>query len=242
MAKQSCLICGRRPADAHHLRFAQHRALGRKVSDEFIVPLCRGHHREVHRSGSEVSWWSRAGIDPIGMARALWTETHPVRSIAEAANSDQSTTSRATTSEFNTFSAAAQSPPKSQIEANYCDRRSMTTFRQIETNRRNARKSTGPSTEEGKQRSRCNAVRHGLTAETVIGALEDAEDYKAFEAAVIADYDAQSAVERELVLRLASVLWRLRRTTTIETASSKSRLTICINSDTPAKLTRPLEM
>ena len=118
----------------------------------------------------------------------------------------------------------------------------MTTFRQIETNRRNARKSTGPSTEEGKQRSRCNAVRHGLTAETVIGALEDAEDYKAFEAAVIADYDAQSAVERELVLRLASVLWRLRRTTTIETASSKSRLTICINSDTPAKLTRPLEM
>ena len=75
----------------------------------------------------------------------------------------------------------------------------MTSFRQIEANRRNARKSTGPTTEEGKQRSRCNAVRHGLTAETVIGALEDAEDYKAFEAAIIADYDAQSAVERELV-------------------------------------------
>jgi hypothetical protein len=93
----------------------------------------------------------------------------------------------------------------------------MTSFRQIEANRRNARKSTGPVTEEGKQRSRCNAVRHGLTAETVIGALEDAEDYKAFEAAVIADYDAQSAVERELVLRLASLLWRLRRATTMET-------------------------
>jgi hypothetical protein len=93
----------------------------------------------------------------------------------------------------------------------------MTSFRQIEANRRNARKSTGPNTEEGKQRSRCNAVRHGLTAETVIGALEDAEDYKAFEAAVIADYDAQSAVERELVLRLASLLWRLRRATTMET-------------------------
>ena len=93
----------------------------------------------------------------------------------------------------------------------------MTSFRQIEANRRNARKSTGPITEEGKQRSRCNAVRHGLTAETVIGALEDAEDYKAFEAAIIADYDAQSAVERELVLRLASVLWRLRRATTMET-------------------------
>ena len=93
----------------------------------------------------------------------------------------------------------------------------MTSFRQIEANRRNARNSTGPITEEGKQRSRCNAVRHGLTAETVIGALEDAEDYKAFEAAIIADYDAQSAVERELVLRLASLLWRLRRATTMET-------------------------
>jgi hypothetical protein len=80
----------------------------------------------------------------------------------------------------------------------------MTTFRQIEANRRNARNSTGPVTEEGKQRSRCNAVRHGLTAETVIGALEDAQDYQAFEAAITADYDAQSAVERELVLRLAS--------------------------------------
>ena len=93
----------------------------------------------------------------------------------------------------------------------------MTSFRQIDANRRNARKSTGPTAEEGKHRSRCNAVRHGLTAETVISALEDAEDYKAFEAAIIADYDAQSAVERELVLRLASLLWRLRRATTMET-------------------------
>jgi hypothetical protein len=93
----------------------------------------------------------------------------------------------------------------------------MTSFRQIEANRRNARKSTGPNTEQGKQRSRCNAVRHGLMAETVIGVLEDAEDYQAFEAAIIADYDAQSAVERELVLRLASLLWRVRRATTIET-------------------------
>ena len=93
----------------------------------------------------------------------------------------------------------------------------MTSFKQIEANRRNSLKSTGPKTETGKQASRCNAVRHGLTAETVIGALEDAEDYKAFEAAITADYDAQSAVERELVLRLASLLWRLRRATTIET-------------------------
>jgi hypothetical protein len=93
----------------------------------------------------------------------------------------------------------------------------VTSFRQIEANRRNALKSTGPKTEPGKQQSRCNAVRHGLTAETVIGALEDAEDYQAFEGAIIADYDAQSAVERELVLRLASLLWRLRRASMMET-------------------------
>ena len=89
----------------------------------------------------------------------------------------------------------------------------MTSYRQIEANRRNALKSTGPRTDAGKQASRCNAVRHGLSAETVVGALEDAEDYKAFEAAITADYDAQSAVERELLLRLASLLWRLRRAT-----------------------------
>src|SRR5215813_5174237 len=89
----------------------------------------------------------------------------------------------------------------------------MSSFRQIEANRRNAQLSTGPITEEGKSKSRQNAVRHGLTAETVIHALEDAEDYAAFEMAVTADYDAQSAVERELVLRLASLLWRLRRAT-----------------------------
>ena len=93
----------------------------------------------------------------------------------------------------------------------------MTSFRQWQANRRNAAKSTGPITDAGKQRSRSNAVRHGLCAETVIGALEDAEDYSAFEAAVIADYDAHSAVERELVLRLASALWRLRRATSMET-------------------------
>jgi hypothetical protein len=76
--KQSCLICGRRPSDPHHLRFTQSRALGRKVSDEFTVPLCRGHHREVHRSGNEAAWWEKAGIDPTLSARALWVETHPL--------------------------------------------------------------------------------------------------------------------------------------------------------------------
>src|SRR6201987_426772 len=97
----------------------------------------------------------------------------------------------------------------------------MSSFRQIEANRRNARLSTGPVTEEGKRKSRQNAHRHGLTAETVIDALEDAENYAAFETAVTADYDAQSAVERELVLRLASLLWRLCRATTIESGLFK---------------------
>jgi len=98
----------------------------------------------------------------------------------------------------------------------------MSSLKQVEANRRNALKSTGPTTPEGKEHSRRNALRHGLTAETVIAALEDAEDYQAFEAAVIADYDVESAVERELVLRLASVLWRLRRATGIETALFES--------------------
>ncbi|MET4279195.1 MULTISPECIES: hypothetical protein [unclassified Bradyrhizobium] len=92
----------------------------------------------------------------------------------------------------------------------------MTSLRQIEANRRNARLSTGPVTEGGKNRSRQNAIRHGLTAETVITAFEDASDYAAFELAITRDYDPQTAVERELVLRLASLLWRLRRTTAIE--------------------------
>jgi hypothetical protein len=97
----------------------------------------------------------------------------------------------------------------------------VTSFRQIDANHRNARLSRGPVTEEGKMQSRRNAVRHGLTAETVIDALEDADDYAAFENSITADYDAQSAAERELVLRLASLLWRLRRATAIESGLFK---------------------
>ena len=93
----------------------------------------------------------------------------------------------------------------------------MTSLRQFESNRRNAQKSTGPKTQTGKARSSQNAVRHGLTAETVIGPLEDPADYQAFEQAVTTAYDAETAVERELVLRLASLLWRLRRATSVET-------------------------
>jgi hypothetical protein len=80
VASHPCLICGRQPSDAHHLRFAQSRALGRKVSDEFTVPLCRGHHREIHRCGDEAAWWLRTNIDPTVSARALWLQTHPLPS------------------------------------------------------------------------------------------------------------------------------------------------------------------
>jgi hypothetical protein len=87
VAKQPCLVCGRRPADAHHLRFAQSPALGRKVSDEFTVPLCRGHHREVHRCGDEPGWWKRTGLDPSAAARVLWLKSHPLPSAIGQAES-----------------------------------------------------------------------------------------------------------------------------------------------------------
>jgi hypothetical protein len=94
--KQPCLICGRRPSDSHHLRFAQLRALGRKVSDEFTVALCRVHHREVHHCGDEAAWWQKAGIDPIVSARALWLRTHPLPPTRTMIGSDRTTSDTAT--------------------------------------------------------------------------------------------------------------------------------------------------
>jgi len=95
VAAQPCLICGRKPADAHHLRFAQARALGRKVSDEFTVPLCRGHHREVHRHGDEAAWWQQANVDALGTAEKLWAQTHSLRNrSADALNDDEAPANR----------------------------------------------------------------------------------------------------------------------------------------------------
>jgi hypothetical protein len=88
VVKQPCLICARQPCDAHHVRFAQSRGIGLKVSDEFTVPLCRGHHRELHRAGNEAAWWAGRGVDAISAARKLWIETRPVRASATAANAD----------------------------------------------------------------------------------------------------------------------------------------------------------
>jgi hypothetical protein len=81
---QPCLICGRTPPDAHHVKFAEPRALGRKVSDRFTVPVCRLHHRDLHRRGNERAWWQGYGIAPLDVAAALWEKTH---AIATAGNS-----------------------------------------------------------------------------------------------------------------------------------------------------------
>jgi hypothetical protein len=88
VASQPCIVCGRQPSDPHHLRFAQPRALGVKVSDEFTVPLCRGHHRQLHQAGNEVAWWETLKIDPLRVARQLWEQTHP--NEAAGAPADQS--------------------------------------------------------------------------------------------------------------------------------------------------------
>jgi hypothetical protein len=76
VASQPCLVCGRVPSEAHHLQFAQPRAMGRKSSDEFTVPLCRVHHREIHRRGNEVTWWEEVKINPLEVAERLWSQTH----------------------------------------------------------------------------------------------------------------------------------------------------------------------
>src|SRR5262245_28157735 len=89
--QQPCLLCGRKPSDAHHIRFVQPRALGRKASDEFAVPLCRSHHRAVHRAGDEKAWWKQANIDPIKVARKLWKNTR----IDEGRIEPESTAQRA---------------------------------------------------------------------------------------------------------------------------------------------------
>ena len=117
----------------------------------------------------------------------------------------------------------------------------MTSSRQTEANRRNALLSTGPKTEEGKQLSRQNAIRHGLTAETVIVGVEDAAEYEALEAEIIAEYEPKSAVERELTLRLASLLWRLRRASLIETGLLQVQLTPSSGSN-DANLARPSDL
>jgi len=78
VSSQACLVCGRTPSDAHHLKFAEQRAIGRKVSDRFTVPICRLHHRELHRARNEVAWWDSKEIDSLAIAASLWERTHAV--------------------------------------------------------------------------------------------------------------------------------------------------------------------
>jgi hypothetical protein len=92
VGSQPCLVCGRQPADAHHLRFAQPRALGMKVSDEFTVPLCRGHHREVHRTGNEPAWWEDLEINALEIARGLWEQSRGLNVSPATSGQDLTTT------------------------------------------------------------------------------------------------------------------------------------------------------
>src|SRR6266480_1978158 len=103
VTQQPCLVCGRKPSDAHHIRFVQPRALGRKASDEFAVPLCRSHHRAVHRAGDEEARWKQAGIDPIKVARKLWKHTRIDEGRIEPEPTAQA--------------AAADRPPKTDAQA-----------------------------------------------------------------------------------------------------------------------------
>jgi hypothetical protein len=153
VATQPCLICGRSPADAHHLRFVQPRALGRKVSDEFTVPVCRAHHREIHSHGDEVSWWKRIDLDPLPIALKLWQYTRrngtaiteikdngnqPTAALYEAKSAKAATTLDIVTDVRDTDPIGEGRCPL------------MTSLRQIEANRCNATNSTRPKTAAGK--------------------------------------------------------------------------------------------
>ena len=92
VATQPCLICGRTPSDAHHLKFAEQPAMGRKVSDKFTVPVCRIHHRDLHKRGNERSWWEAQGIDPLPIAANLWLTSHSDELASNASDVDRATT------------------------------------------------------------------------------------------------------------------------------------------------------
>jgi len=117
VAAQPCLVCGRTPSDAHHIRFAERRAMGRKVSDRFAVPICRLHHRELHRRGNERAWWQNQGIDPLGAAAMLWARTHVVEPTA-AEIADDRDRSAGINTQFNGrhYRAAAVADPRQNDE------------------------------------------------------------------------------------------------------------------------------
>ena len=107
VASQPCLVCGRAPSDAHHLKFAEQRAMGRKVSDRFTVPICRIHHRELHKRGDERLWWEKQGIDPLPIAASLWESTHAVDTPATELAGDRSGSAKLNGKHFANGIAAA---------------------------------------------------------------------------------------------------------------------------------------
>jgi hypothetical protein len=97
VASQPCLVCGRQPTDPHHLRYAQPRALGMKVSDEFTVPLCRGHHRQLHQAGNEPTWWESLSIEPLSVAKGLWEQTRPKSAAVNSTHQSAGVTAKIAT-------------------------------------------------------------------------------------------------------------------------------------------------
>ena len=119
VASQPCLVCGRTPSDAHHIKFAEARAMGRKVSDRFTVPICRLHHRELHRRGNERGWWESQGIDPMVIAESLWGRTHAVGPAAANLADDPPTAPRGKLNgpHYKNGADAARQPQNNETEA-----------------------------------------------------------------------------------------------------------------------------
>jgi hypothetical protein len=208
-------------SESHHVRFAQKLAFGRKVSDEFTVPLCRLHHRELHRSRNEPLWWNTARIDPIPIARELWEATRPKLNL----------------------NLSQQNRRQPQVPGQLC--RSQPTRRRKGALRRRAElhRTLGPSrtahdvpppksrrtaTTRSRARARRPKRENGGPGLTPSGTDSPprrssshwsilSEEYRSFEDAIVAEYLPQTPVEQELVHRLASPFWRLRRATSIET-------------------------
>jgi hypothetical protein len=220
VAQQACLLCGRKPSDPHHLGFTQPRALGRKVSDEFAVPVCRGHHRAVHRSRDERAWWRQAGIDPIKVARRLWKET---RGLGQRRSNlgrmplphpliQPQRRKKPAPRQRRKKELAYRIFPASKHRSAGCLRMRCGDL----TNRwrRMPRTSTRPANAAD------HAAAHGVTGSLIrlsLKTFEDIRSYRAFERTLIGSIDPRSAIELTLVHRLASLLWRLRRASAIET-------------------------
>ena len=228
VAQQACLVCGRKPSDPHHLGFTQPRALGRKVSDEFAVPLCRGHHRGAHRARDERAWWRQAGIDPIKVARGLWKTTRDwesdglndlhylggmtlPRPLTERTRTSAPPQRRNEKLPCRIFPASGQRAACSGIATMWRPNEPVENIPDL----------PGNAPQNKRRRARRHPWRDGFADQTVVKTLENVRSYRAFECAVVASADPRSMIELALAHRLASLLWRLRRAGAIETGLFK---------------------